>query len=104
MPDHPRGYTTRDDGYRAPNERMSDLYHLRANHALVNFDDQFQLWLIDAILETRSHLHTRVHGVVTESTHVHMLVSWDSDRTWESVRKSIRTAITKHVRALFAVH
>jgi REP element-mobilizing transposase RayT len=100
MPDHPRGYTTRDNGYRAPDERMSDLYHLRANHAPVVFTEQFQRWLIDAILETRPHLHTRVHGVATESTHVHMLVSWDSDRPWEAIRKSIRTAMTRHARAM----
>jgi hypothetical protein len=35
--------------------------------------------------------------VATEPTHVHVLVSWSSDRTWQVVRAKLRESLTRRL-------
>jgi hypothetical protein len=37
--------------------------------------------------------------VATETTHVHLLVSWSDDRTFEQLRRGIRESITRRLNA-----
>ncbi len=36
--------------------------------------------------------------MLTEDTHVHCLVSWSHERTWESLRGSLKTSLTKRLK------
>ena len=99
MPDHPCGYTTRATGYLAPNERVARAYGQTAKHGKVFFEADLQRWMIDELIKAQRFIDTRLHIATTESTHIHFLVSWSGDRTWESVRSSLRTSVTRRVRA-----
>jgi hypothetical protein len=97
MPDHSRGYVHRGEGIRPPDERMAELYRGNLKQAVVRFDSAIQRELIAGVLEACQCQEVRCHFIATDSTHAHVLVSWNSDRSWEIVRKQIRSSITRRL-------
>jgi hypothetical protein len=95
MPDHRRGYVHRGDGIRPPDEHMGELYRGNLKQAVVRFDGTKQQQLVQGALDACEHQDVRCHFIATEPTHVHVLVSWNSDRTWQIVRKQVRGCITR---------
>ena len=94
MPDHRRGYVHRGDGIRPSDKNMATLYRANLKQDVVRFDSATQRHLIDGTLEACRCQGVRCHFIATEATHVHVLVSWKSDRTWEIVRRQIRRNVT----------
>jgi REP element-mobilizing transposase RayT len=97
MPDHERGYVHRDRGLSPQDKRMGRIYRANLAQATVSFNAANQREIISAVLESCEKQELRCHGIATETTHVHVLVSWKSDRKWEVVRKQIRRTITSHL-------
>jgi len=95
MPDHPRGYVQRGKGILPPDQDMAERYRGNLKQKIVRFDVAIQRRLIEGALEACECQQVECHFVATEVTHIHVLVSWKTDRTWQLVRKQIRSNITR---------
>jgi REP element-mobilizing transposase RayT len=90
LPDHERGYVKRGRGVLPTDHRMAAIYGENLKRRVAVFDDAVQRRLIEALLEACACQDCTAHYIATEPTHVHVLVSWKSDRKWEIVRKQLR--------------
>jgi len=97
MPDHQRGYVRRKEGVLATDSAMAENYRRNQKFATSQFDERMQKLLIEETLEACLHQQLRGHGIATESTHLHVLVSWRTDRTWQEVRRSLRSSLTRRL-------
>ena len=95
MPDRPQGYVRRGKGPLPPDEEQARWYEQHAAQPPVLFDEHVQRTLIDAAREAALHQEFRVHCVATEPTHVHVLVSWKDDRTWQRMRTNVKQSLTR---------
>lgn len=95
MPDRERGYVRRGEGLLESDPQMAKAYECRATQELVEFDDELQRLMIEAVLESCEHQNYRLHFVATETSHVHILVSWKSDKKWKVVRRGLRSSLTR---------
>jgi hypothetical protein len=97
LPDHHRGYVHRGDGILPSDEHMAELYRGNLKQAVVRFDSAIQRQVVEGAIDACEHQEVRCHFIATELTHVHVLVSWKSDRTWDIVRRQIRGNITRRL-------
>ena len=100
MPDHKRGYTKRGEGYQPPDEEMAQDYERRAKHEETIFDEALSRDLIQQLLASCAMINCRLHAGTIEPTHIHGLVSWKHQRGWMSVRKALKTALTKRLQEI----
>mgnify|MGYP001319160680 FL=1 len=103
MPDHQRGFVRRKVGIVAPDTHLATCYRKNLNQSVMIFERTHQQILIEAATEAFEHQNSRGHGIATESTHLHLLVSWTSDRTWETVRRTLRGSLTRRLNFEFGV-
>jgi hypothetical protein len=101
MPDRHRGYVKRHAGILPSDDRMAQLYRANLKQAAVHFTGAIQRDLIAGGLEACKSQNVRCHFIATETTHVHVLLSWRTDRTWKLVRKQVRSNITRRLNATF---
>jgi REP element-mobilizing transposase RayT len=101
MPDHPRGYVHRQHGLLPSDADMAEYYRHFRDVDVVNFTDAMQALLIDTAQKAGAFIEAIVHAVATESTHIHVLVSWKGRREWKSIRASIRTALSRMLNEKF---
>ena len=95
-PDHPRGYVQRDKGYLPPDPNMADRYDERAGQEPNRFDEQIvQEVLVIGCIDVCRRRGWRLHGVATDPTHLHWVVSWREFVEWGKVLQ-----VTKNVLAL----
>jgi hypothetical protein len=97
MPDHHRGYVKRHAGILPTDDRMAQLYRANLKQAIVRFNGSTQRELIAGSVEACKCQDVRCHFIATETTHIHVLTSWKSDRTWKMVRKQIRSNMTRRL-------
>lgn len=97
MPDRRRGYVKRGQGILPADERMAERYRDRARQPAVVFTTAIGRIMIDTVRQACAHLDCTAHAIATDSSHLHVLVSWRHDRPWRSVRRSIRFALTKRL-------
>ncbi len=97
LPDRSRGYVRRMQGIQSPDVKMAKCYRRNLKQAVVTFDGRTQRLLTAGVHEACIFLSARCHGVATDGSHVHLLVSWRSDRSWESVSEAIKTALTRRL-------
>lgn len=100
MPDHPRGYTKRGVGQFLPDPEMARKYEQRAGQDVTIFDNDIQSRIVSHVRTIPSFIPIQLYAITTEPTHIHVLCGWQADRTWESVRESIKTSITKFLKSL----
>src|SRR5437868_2740263 len=90
MPDRKRGYVKRGKGILPRDPKMAQNYRNNMNERPVEFDAEVQKLMIYEWQVASSYQHFRLHGIGTDPTHIHGLVSWRDPRGWEPLRKSIR--------------
>jgi REP element-mobilizing transposase RayT len=102
MPDNPRGYVRRQEGLLPRDAQMAEYYRrFRDDVEVVNFTADIQAALIDTARKAAKFIDAIIHGCGTESTHIHALISWKTRREWESVRRSVRTALSRMLNEQF---
>jgi hypothetical protein len=74
-PDNRRGYTVRGKGVLAPDSEAASRYRERARGDEVRFDLLMQRVLIAGAVDVCQHRGWRLHGVGTDPTHGHFLLS-----------------------------
>src|SRR5438874_1942649 len=98
MPNHKRGYTKRNEGYQPTDEEMARNYERRAKHEETVFTEAIERTLIEELIDSCTKLGIRLHAGTTEPTHIHGLTSWKHERGWMSIRKSLKTSLTKRLK------
>ncbi len=101
LPDHPRGYVRRKEGILAPDFHMATCYRENMCSDAVAFDREIQQVQIEAALEAFKHQPIRGHAIASESTHLHLLVSWNIARTWQIVRRQLRGSLSRRLNQVF---
>jgi len=89
-PDDRRGYVRRGEGILPPDEEMARNYDRDARQPRVEFDATRQGTLVEMVRDVCDRRDWRLHQVLANPSHVHVLVSWDSDASWESVRDTFK--------------
>ena len=97
LPDHARGYVRRKVGVLASDRHMADCYRRNSKREAVRFDRKSQQTLIEAALEAFRCQSLRGHGMANDATHLHVLVSWTTLRTWQVVRRQLRGSLTRRL-------
>jgi hypothetical protein len=101
LPDHPRGYVRRKKGIVAQDLAMAGKYRQNLCGDVVCFDAAMQRVLINAAIEAFEHQSVRGHLIATEPTHLHILVSWQTNHAWELVRRRLRSSLTRQLNQAF---
>lgn len=99
LPDRPRGYVRRGAGIVPTDHRMAAAYGENLKSRVVAFDRPVQKLLIETMLESMEQQAARGHFIASDVSHVHVLVSWSTDRRWELVRKQLGHSATKRFNA-----
>ncbi|MEM6393584.1 MAG: hypothetical protein AAF797_12480 [Planctomycetota bacterium] len=94
MPDHPRGYVHRTQGLKKTDREMAAAYRAKQRESRAVFDRPVQEVVVATAREAASALDAKLYGVATDRTHVHVLLSWEHEQAWKSMRRSVRYAMT----------
>ncbi len=97
MPDRKRGFVRRGKGLTSPNAKLAKVYRDSQTQSTVEFDEQLQQQLIDAAINAATAQDFRLHSIATDSSHVHILVSWRGEKDWMLVRRGLRRSLTLHL-------
>jgi len=91
--DRPQGFVLRGKGVQPTNGPLARKYDARASQVETAFSERHQraiLWIAcDACLRR----NWRLHGIATEATHIHLLVSWRKFQPWEPIRAKLKNLI-----------
>lgn len=101
MPDRPQGYVRRREGILPTDRIMAAKYARVASETVIEFDDEVQRALIDETLTASKTQDLRCHDIATDATHVHLLVSWTTEKNSAAVRKSLKTSLTQRLNRDF---
>jgi hypothetical protein len=101
LPDHPRGYVHRTYELQPSDAPMADCYRANMRSDPVAFDDQMLALLIEGACNAGKFIDAVVHGCGTDPTHIHVLVSWNHDRTFQSMRASSRSGMSRAMNHMF---
>ena len=99
MPDRQQGFVLKGRGIQPPDAARAMSYRARQKEEAAYFNEAVQRLIIDECLIAAEHRRFRVHGVATEPTHVHVLISWSDDRTFEELRRGLRESISRRLNA-----
>lgn len=101
LPDNPRGFVHRKYGLQPPDENMADHYRANMKDAPVSFTDEMMTLVFNTARHAGNFIDATMHGCGAEPSHIHMLVSWNHDREFESMRASIRSAMSRALNQTF---
>ena len=93
-PSHPRGYTKRADGYQPSDDNMARHYDGRAKYPRVWFDEAMQQVLVLGTIDVCARRGWRLHGVGTDPSHFHFVVSWREYLAWQYVRQKSKNVLS----------
>ncbi len=93
MPDHPDGYTRKNEGVFAPDDAMNESYARRSAFDEIRFDVMRQKTVVDACIEFCQTISARLYYGVCVDTHVHPLVGWTDDREWGRIHDRLKSVI-----------
>jgi hypothetical protein len=95
MPDRPRGFVQKGRGIQPKNDASAEEYREAAKDEPFEFDVTTQVQLIGKSLAVCCEEKWRLHGASTESTHLHLLVSWHDEASKSSkVRGRIKNLVS----------
>lgn len=90
-PDDAKGYVKRNRGVLPPDSQMAKWYDDAAAQPPAMFDDEHQQVLVDGVLDIAARRDWRVHIIATDTTHLHILMSWDDDVCeWKFVHDKLK--------------
>ena len=99
LPDRSRGYVRRDkQGIHKQDIALGQTYKKQMTQPVVRFDHDMQQLMIDALQASTDKQSFRLHGVATDLTHIHVLISWSDNRTWEQLRYALKRSLSYKLR------
>jgi hypothetical protein len=97
MPDRPRGFVRRGEGILPPDKSLAALYRSDAREPEIDFDAEVQRQITAEAIVAAQKQGFRLHYISTESTHVHVLVSWTDERDWKTQRSKIKESFSRRL-------
>lgn len=97
MPDRRQGYVVRHLGVQQQDYAAAEVYRQRAATDAAVFTDDIQRQLIAGLQEGATHQQLRLHFIATDTTHVHVLVSWTKQAGWAVVRRGLGQSMTRYL-------
>ena len=94
MPDNERGFVRKGMGIQQASQELAEEYHRASAHPPVLFEHETQRFLIEVALDVCTRRDWRMHGAATETTHVHLVVSWKDESLWQDVRGKIKNIMS----------
>ncbi len=76
---------------------MAQRYKEKANNPMQLLPRALQQASIEEVSFSCPQIQARLHGAATDPTHMHILVSWRTERSWMSIRSSLKTSLTKRL-------
>jgi REP element-mobilizing transposase RayT len=101
-PDRRQGYVRRGQEILASDPVAAQVYRERAAHETILFDEAQQKAVIARLIEAVGFIDCRLHAVATDSTHIHVLLSWRDNRTWQQNLASLKKSMTLMLKEQFA--
>jgi len=102
LPDRDEGYRRRDEVSVLPSNRsLANIYRAQAAATVVQFSAEMQQRVIEELLVAKVRQNFRLHLAATESTHLHVLVSWNHEAKWIKLRGSIRSSVSRRLNSTF---
>ena len=99
MPDRAQGYVRKGQGILPPDPAQASRYRARQNENEALFDAVVQSLCIEECIATATHRRFRLHGVATEPTHLHVLLSWPDERAYDELSRGLRESISRRLNA-----
>ncbi|RIK84068.1 MAG: hypothetical protein DCC67_05330 [Planctomycetota bacterium] len=99
MPDRPQGYVRKGRGVLPPDQVEAKRYRARQKEDEARFDETAQRLLIEECIATADFRDFRLHGVATESTHVHVLISWRDERPFAKLCRGLRESLSRRLNS-----
>ena len=93
-PDNPRGYVKPGTGILDLDEKMAQCYGSQAQQKPTLFKQDHQKILIWTAHDACHRRQWQLHYIATETTHVHVLVSWREFMPWEEVSKRLKNLMS----------
>jgi hypothetical protein len=95
MPDRARGFVQKGRGIQPTNDALADAYRRAAHDEAYEFDAPAQILLISKARAVCVGDGWRLHGAVSEPTHLHAVVSWpDEGLAFTRVRGRIKNLLS----------
>jgi len=94
MPDHPRGYVKRGE-VLPPSEDAAARYRQNATQDRVRFTPDILLVLHSGALDIAQRRGWRIHAVFGETTHLHLVVSWQDETSPQEMRRVFANLLSK---------
>ena len=94
LPDRAEGSVHWSRGRQASSQAMATRYREQQRERTVVFSQQMQLDIISELVLSAYHASFRLHFVGTDTSHVHVPVSWKDERAWQQLRKTMRRSIS----------
>jgi hypothetical protein len=92
-PDHPRGYTSKGEGIKAPDPQTAQQYDNAANQEPVVFDEQTQREILVLAHSICEEENWRLELAGFDETHTHLVVAWHGFYPWEEVDKRLKNLL-----------
>lgn len=100
LPDRPQGYVRKHEGILPQDKQLARLYRNLMTQGEVSLAEEIQLVAIQKLLEAGPYIDCRVHAVVTDEKHIHLITSWhDTERGWMQTRSSFKKSLTIGLKA-----
>jgi hypothetical protein len=93
-PNHRRGYTEQGKGYQPPNQERADQYDNNAKQEKATFDEEVQRILVAGADDICRRRGWRLHGVGTDLSHGHFVISWTSFIPWDEVMGKLKNVLS----------
>ena len=95
--DNPRGFVPWHEGLQSPNPELSRSYDRQAKQPPVTFDVAKQKALLWIVHDCCGRRDWRLHYAATETTHIHVLVSWKEETAWKDVSTRIKNLASRAI-------
>ena len=95
MPDRPRDHVKKGQDVLPSDPEQARRYRARQKEAAVSFASPEQRLIIGESIIAADKRRFRLHGVATELTHLHVLLSWHDERAFELLRRGVRESISR---------
>ncbi len=91
--DRPRGFVQKGRGIQPPNTALANYYDQQAKQVPVQFEKHQQQVMLWIAWDACCRRGWRLHAASFDPSHLHILVSWQADETWQNVRKKLKNLI-----------
>lgn len=101
LPDRRQGYVKRKRGILPSDQEEAARYRNAMLEEEVTLRPEHQRLLLVTLLESQEKQRFFTHGVATDATHLHTLVSWADDRRVVPVRSRIKSSLSRAMNGEF---